>query len=608
MRAFKRPAALLLALLLLLGTAQADTFTLSSQQDELTLTWINPLYEDVLEEEQLIQSAAQAPVYYALTSGYATQLEEAAALLREEMVNRTRSITVYYASADRDYSSITYDIFDLAIAHTGQPDEGDSLKFVYGGYNATINRERQSGVYYYAITYTMTYYTTAAQEAQLTQAVEELLEELDLYSATDYEKVAGVYQWICENITYDYDTLNDSSYLLKYTAYAALVNKTAVCQGYAVLFYRLMLELGVDARVISGLGNGGAHGWNIVFLCPYYYNLDSTWDAASVQSGGSYEYFLKSASTFSGHVRDSDYTSGEFNAAYPMADEDYSSSTAAGHTAGQAVQENVVEAGCEDEGSYDLVTYCTVCGKELSRETVTVPATGHSYDAVTIPATRYTTGTITYTCTLCGDSYTESLEKTAADFLFDDVSAKTSDNSWYYEGVYWAYDLEITNGTSASLFSPTQSCTRAQFATFLYRLAGAYGQDVSYSTGNPFSDVSEVTHKDYYEAILWAYENQITNGTSETAFTPDATITRAQAVTMLYRYETMVNGEPAVSGSRSFSDVVKGEIDNDYYTAIVWAVEQGITNGTSDTAFSPGDTCDRAMMVTYLYRYAVEPL
>ncbi len=591
MRTCKRSAALLLALLLLLGTAQAETFTLSSQQDDLTLTWVNPLYADVLEEEQLTQPAVQAPVYYALSSGYATQLEEAAALLREGMVSRTASITVYYASTDSDYTSITYDIFDLAVAHTGQPDEGDSLKFVYGGYNATISRERQSGTYYYAITYTMTYYTTAAQEAQLTQAVEHLLEQLDLYSATDYEKVAGVYQWICENVTYDYDTLNDSSYLLKYTAYAALIDKTAVCQGYAVLFYRLMLELGVDARVISGLGNGGGHGWNIVLLCPYYYNLDCTWDAANVQSGGSYGYFLKSASTFSGHVRDSDYTSDEFNAAYPMAAGDYSPSTTTGHTAGQAVQENVVEAGCEEEGSYDLVTYCTSCGKELSRESAATAPTGHSYTGtVTTPATRYTTGTMTYTCTRCGDSYTQSIEPTDAAFLFDDVQDPAA---YYYQAVYWAYDAGITSGTSSTLFSPEAPCTRAQFVVFLYQLAGAP------DTGDTALKLTDVDSTQYYwAAVQWAYETGVSAGTSESTFSPNDPITRRQALAMLYRCA----GAPEVSVSNPFTDV--SETDYAYY-AILWAWEQGITAGTSDTLFSPGALCLRCQMITFLYKFAV---
>ncbi|MCD8332165.1 MAG: S-layer homology domain-containing protein, partial [Oscillospiraceae bacterium] len=285
---------------------------------------------------------------------------------------------------------------------------------------------------------------------------------------------------------------------------------------------------------------------------------------------------------------------------------------ATGHTAGEAVQENVAEATCAAAGSYDVVTYCTVCNEAISSYHVTVPATGHTWDegTVTLNATRYTTGVKTYTCTVCGATKTETVAKltgAAASFRFDDVYTKASGNSWYYDAVYWAYDLGVTNGTSDTLFSPTQGCTRAQFATFLYRLAQETGVDVSYSTGNPFSDVSKTTHKDYYDAILWAYENEITNGTSGTTFDPDDTITRAQAVLMLYRYATMVNGgtAPTISSSNPFSDVKNSGADAVYYKAILWAVEQGITDGTSSITFSPGDTCDRAMMVTFLYRYSV---
>ncbi|MCC8121127.1 MAG: S-layer homology domain-containing protein, partial [Oscillospiraceae bacterium] len=212
-----------------------------------------------------------------------------------------------------------------------------------------------------------------------------------------------------------------------------------------------------------------------------------------------------------------------------------------------------------------------------------------------------------FTCTVCGETKTEYTSNVNTTFLFDDVLTETSSNGWYYEAVYWAYDLGVTNGTSATTFSPAQGCTRAQFVTFLYRLAEAYGEDVSVGSSNPFTDVSATAHADYYDAILWAVEHEITKGTSETTFSPDDTIRREEAVTFLYRYETMVSGEePSVGDSSPFDDVIEGVTYSEYYTAILWAAaeEQGITNGTSATQFSPDDVCDRAMMVTFLYRYA----
>ncbi|MCD7927952.1 MAG: S-layer homology domain-containing protein, partial [Oscillospiraceae bacterium] len=165
------------------------------------------------------------------------------------------------------------------------------------------------------------------------------------------------------------------------------------------------------------------------------------------------------------------------------------------------------------------MTYTCSCGDSY---TETIPATGeHTWDSgtVTLKATRYTTGVTTYTCTLCGATKTETIAKLTTTFLFNDVQ---NVDEYYYTPVYWAYDLGVTTGTSTTLFSPGESCTRAQFATFLYRLAKNTGADVSCTAENPFSDVVEgEIYTDYYTAILWAYDSGITNGTSATTFSPD---------------------------------------------------------------------------------------
>ncbi|MCD8376720.1 MAG: leucine-rich repeat protein [Oscillospiraceae bacterium] len=241
--------------------------------------------------------------------------------------------------------------------------------------------------------------------------------------------------------------------------------------------------------------------------------------------------------------------------------------------------------------TYDGVTYA-------EDQTVTISATGHTWDAgtVTLEATRYTEGIMTYTCTVCGATKTKAiavLTGSDAEFLFSDVTG-TSD--YYYTAVYWAYDRGITAGTSTTTFSPSSSCTRAQFVTFLWRMAGEPEPE---SADNPFTDVPSDQY--YYDAVLWAYENKITAGTSTTTFTPNQPVNRAQAVTFLYRYK----GSPAVSGSNSFTDVPSGQY---YADAIQWAVANGITAGTSDTKFSPSSDCIRTQAVTFLYRYEVEPL
>ena len=161
--------------------------------------------------------------------------------------------------------------------------------------------------------------------------------------------------------------------------------------------------------------------------------------------------------------------------------------------------------------------------------------------------------------------------------------------AYYEDAVIWAVEKGITSGTTETTFSPDASCTRAQMLTFMWRAAGS-----PKATGsNPFTDVSADAY--YYDAVLWAVENGITSGISATTFAPDATVTRDQTVTFLYR----MAGSPAANGS-SFSDVSS---DAYYADAVAWAVQQNITSGTGDNQFSPNADCTRAQIVTFLYRY-----
>ena len=178
----------------------------------------------------------------------------------------------------------------------------------------------------------------------------------------------------------------------------------------------------------------------------------------------------------------------------------------------------------------------------------------------------------------------------AADFVepFTDVPVK----QYYAEPVSWAVAEEITNGVSKTEFAPNKTCTRAEIVTFLYR---AEGKPAVTGVTNPFTDT--VKGAWYEDAMLWAVKNEITNGVSKTEFAPNKTCTRAEIVTFLYR----VAGKPAVTGvTNPFTDTVKGEW---YEDAMLWAVQNEITNGVSKTEFAPGKTCTRAEAVTFLYRY-----
>ena len=165
---------------------------------------------------------------------------------------------------------------------------------------------------------------------------------------------------------------------------------------------------------------------------------------------------------------------------------------------------------------------------------------------------------------------------------------------YFYDSVQWAVNLGIAKGTSATTFSPKTGCTRAQIVTFLWRAANS---PEPRSSTSKFTDVYATTHADYMKAINWATEQGITTGTGNGKFSPDATCTRAQIVTFLYRFK----GNPPVSGTLNFVDVNKTE-HAAFYNAILWAVNNKITTGYGGGIFDPNGTCNRGDAVTFLYR------
>ena len=174
--------------------------------------------------------------------------------------------------------------------------------------------------------------------------------------------------------------------------------------------------------------------------------------------------------------------------------------------------------------------------------------------------------------------------------VFVDVAT----GSYYEDAVDWAVENGITAGTDATHFSPDGICTRAQAVTFLWRTAGS---PASKTSAMPFTDVPVGSY--YYDAVLWAVEKGITKGTSETTFSPNLNCNRAQIVTFLWRSEK----SPAAGTVNPFADV---KTDAYYADAVLWAVKEGVTKGTSETTFSPDADCTRAQIVTFIWRALAE--
>ena len=265
---------------------------------------------------------------------------------------------------------------------------------------------------------------------------------------------------------------------------------------------------------------------------------------------------------------------------------------------------------------------CQIC---QYKETKTIPATGSNYSYYTIKATAGAGGSISPTGNVSvregrDQAFTITPDKGYAvanvkidgrsigavkSYTFENVRrnhtievsfARANEfidvpaGSYFYEAVMWAVENGVTTDVSANRFDPNGVCTRAQAVTFLWRAAGSPAPETSTM---PFTDVPVGSY--YYDAVLWAVENGITKGTSDTTFSPNMTCSRAQIVTFLWRSEK----SPAAGTANPFADVKSTAY---YAGAVLWAVKEDITKGTTSTTFSPNADCTRAQIVTFLWR------
>lgn len=228
--------------------------------------------------------------------------------------------------------------------------------------------------------------------------------------------------------------------------------------------------------------------------------------------------------------------------------------------------------------------------------TLTVdPDKGYVLDTLTVldskdKAVKLTEKNGKYTFTMPSGKVTVSAAFKAAAPASENPFTDVPSGAYYEDAVVWAVKKGITSGTSATTFDPDGSCTRAQAVTFLWRAAGSPEPK---SAAMPFTDVPAGSY--FEKAVLWAVENGITKGTSDTTFSPDASCTRAQIVTFLWR----AGGSPAVSGNSAFSDVAS---DAYYAAAVAWAEKNGVTGGIGGGLFGSDNTCTRAQIVTFLHR------
>lgn len=299
------------------------------KSDENIIYMVNPLYEDVISIDDLkkkLDSSNDVQLFAASTGQYFSDYDSAVSYLRKQMVSRETEITLNFPASwfdshkDELYWDLLYDAMKCDESSTGQ--DGDALIYGFAGCRLSYSNAGY-------IQYTMSYHSDAEQEAKLTAAVAEAMTTLQLNGLSEAKKIIKIHDYICNHVDYAYNSKEEQIY----TAYGALCTGKAVCQGYAVLFYRLCKEAGLSVRIISGTGNGGAHAWNIVRIGSKYYNVDCTWDGQDATTYN--DFLLKSEADFSNHTRESwkvagshylYYTSAEFNAQYPMTEKSWDES------------------------------------------------------------------------------------------------------------------------------------------------------------------------------------------------------------------------------------------------------------------------------------------
>ena len=288
-----------------IGTSQDKVQVVEESDGKI----VNPLYQDVN-----IKTYSPKSSFKLYSNKVFSTKKEAANYLKEEMVKR--SGTIEFTIKQKNYSTLYTDLFAMAVEDDENADssEGDYLFRHWSSYYVDWNDSKSNETKF---TFEMEYLSTYKQEQRVDYEVEKVLDELNVYNEDEYTKTKAVHDFITENIVYDYA-------LKKFSAYDGIVSKNVVCNGYATLTYKMMKDLGVKVRCITGYAGKDYHAWNIGKIGTKWYNIDNTWDAANGDNNYVYyTYFLRNNVDFPNHERDEQFTTYEFNASYPMSKTSY---------------------------------------------------------------------------------------------------------------------------------------------------------------------------------------------------------------------------------------------------------------------------------------------
>ena len=353
---------------------------------------------------------------------------------------------------------------------------------------------------------TLKYLSNYEQEVLVNKKVKEVLDELNVYKKSDYEKVKAVHDYIVQNINYDYNLRN-------YTAYNAIIDKNVVCQGFASLTYKMLKELDVDVRIISGISNNQNHGWNIVKINDKWYNIDNTWDEGeTIDNEVSYKYFLKSPNEFDeSHKRDDKFTTYNFNEQYPMAETSF----------------NVTNIPNNDNlsNTYGIVDISNHWAKESI-----IKYLGFGYISGYPDKTFRPNDTISRAefIKIVNSTFNiNTLDVSSCDLNYID----TPTTSWFYNDIMTAIKygyIECNN----DFFNPNEKITREEVLKIIGIVTES--EDSELDKIYNFNDWSEVSEENrtFIEGVI---ENGFIGGYGDNTIKPNGLISRAEVVTILNR-------------------------------------------------------------------------
>lgn len=564
----------------MIGIVTAIILTLFSNASGLNTIKITSTYEfkPAISNSGAISINNLAGTYSGTADFAANDYESLVEIMAEQFVARDSCFTVSYSASSlneinslvsRD-SVLWTDIFSVDL-----PDTTSDLDYLYGNILSVLVGKTWCGTYA-VLQFKQTYLTTADQEAYVDAAVPVILSGLELGEKSTYWKIKAIHDYIIRNVSYDYS-------LTKYSAYEGLYSKKTVCNGYALLLYKMLMDAGIPVRKINGTGVSGGdserHAWNIAKIGDSWYNIDATWDDSYDQT----RYFLKNDAAFSDHIRESMYSTSAFNTAHPMSPVNFdlsrdvtpvysiafsksSGTYAVGDTFGLSP---VISPSCASNKA--------LCWSTSDPNVAAVDAGGK------ITVNSAGTAVITAAAT-DGSGVTAQFSLTAVTIEPPSAWAKDDINALSARGVI----------PEMLISGYTQGITRAEFTALMVNVYEYTKGAFTLKKAAPFTDIAGTP---YAEQIAKGYELGIIDGIAADSFAPDTTLTREQCAKIISA------AVKAISGSEISSNTALPFGDNASISGwarpfVCYAYENGLMNGAG-LNFNPKGvlTREQAMVI-----------